>query len=30
MILTGHHVFADIDQEAAERTWSEWLATVYA
>ncbi len=30
MILTGHHVFADIDQSDAERTWTEWLATVYA
>ncbi|MFF5227303.1 SRPBCC domain-containing protein [Dactylosporangium sp. NPDC000521] len=30
MILTGHHVFADIDQAAAEGTWSEWLAAVYA
>ena len=30
MIFTGHHVFADVDQEAAERSWSEWLAAAYA
>jgi uncharacterized protein YndB with AHSA1/START domain len=25
-ILTGHHVFAEIDQASAEQTWGEWLA----
>jgi uncharacterized protein YndB with AHSA1/START domain len=28
MILTGHHIFADIDQTAAEQIWGEWLAAV--
>lgn len=30
MMLTGHHIFADIDQAAAERTWTDWLAAVYS
>ncbi|MER5645948.1 SRPBCC domain-containing protein [Streptosporangium sp. NPDC002524] len=30
VIMTGHHVFADVDRADAERTWGEWLASVYA
>ncbi len=30
VIMTGHHVFADIDQAAAEQTWGSWLASVFA
>lgn len=30
MILTGHHIFAPIDQTEAEQTWGAWLASVYA
>jgi uncharacterized protein YndB with AHSA1/START domain len=30
VILTGHHIFADIDQATAEQTWSAWLASVVA
>jgi uncharacterized protein YndB with AHSA1/START domain len=28
-ILTGHHIFADVDQAEAERTWGAWLAAVF-
>ena len=27
VVLTGHHIFADIDQAAAEQTWAAWLAS---
>lgn len=30
MMMTGHHIFAGIDQADAERAWGEWLASVYA
>jgi uncharacterized protein YndB with AHSA1/START domain len=30
MVLTGHHIFRDLDREAAERTWGEWLAQALA
>jgi uncharacterized protein YndB with AHSA1/START domain len=30
MILTGHHVFADIDRAEAEQAWGAWLAAVFA
>ena len=30
VVMTGHHVFADIDREAAERSWAEWLASALA
>jgi uncharacterized protein YndB with AHSA1/START domain len=30
VVLTGHHIFADIDRVDAERTWGEWLAAVLA
>ncbi|WP_238007791.1 SRPBCC domain-containing protein [Dactylosporangium sp. AC04546] len=29
-VLTGHHVFADVDPAEAEQAWSAWLAAVYA
>jgi uncharacterized protein YndB with AHSA1/START domain len=29
MIMTGHHVFADVDQAEAERSWTNWLASIY-
>ena len=28
-IMTGHHVFADVDQAEAERSWTNWLASIY-
>ncbi|GIH25775.1 hypothetical protein Aph01nite_40850 [Acrocarpospora phusangensis] len=30
MILTGHHLFGDVDAETAERVWGEWLAAALA
>lgn len=30
VILTGHHVFADVDPARAQQAWSEWLASVFA
>ncbi|MFC6086032.1 SRPBCC family protein [Sphaerisporangium aureirubrum] len=30
MIMTGHHVFADVDQAAAEQAWGEWLTAALA
>jgi uncharacterized protein YndB with AHSA1/START domain len=30
VVLTGHHIFAEVDPAAAERTWSDWLASVFA
>ena len=30
MLLTGHHVFADIDPAAAEQAWGAWLAAALA
>lgn len=30
MILTGHHIFADIDKAEAEKTWGAWLAALFA
>ncbi|MEU8206209.1 SRPBCC domain-containing protein [Streptosporangium sp. NPDC049046] len=30
VIMTGHHLFTGVDQADAERTWGEWLASVYA
>ena len=30
VILTGHHVFAAVDQESAEQAWGAWLAAVFA
>ncbi|WP_432829222.1 SRPBCC family protein [Dactylosporangium sp. CA-092794] len=30
VILTGHHIFADVDQAEAERAWTAWLAAVFA
>jgi uncharacterized protein YndB with AHSA1/START domain len=30
VVLTGHHIFADIDPAEAERTWSAWLASIFA
>jgi uncharacterized protein YndB with AHSA1/START domain len=30
VILTGHHIFADIDPTAAEQAWSDWLAAALA
>jgi uncharacterized protein YndB with AHSA1/START domain len=30
MILTGHHIFADVDQAATEQAWTEWLAAALA
>ncbi len=29
-IMTGHHIFADIDRAEAEQTWGTWLASVFA
>lgn len=28
VILTGHHIFEDVDQAEAERAWGAWLAEV--
>ncbi|MFG2043118.1 SRPBCC domain-containing protein [Dactylosporangium sp. NPDC048998] len=30
VILTGHHLFADVEQAEAERAWTAWLAEVFA
>lgn len=30
VIMTGHHIFADVDQADAERIWGAWLTSVYA
>ena len=30
VILTGHHLFGDVDPAEAEKTWSEWLAAALA
>lgn len=30
VILTGHHIFADVDQAEAEQAWGAWLAEVFA
>ncbi|GAA1502790.1 SRPBCC domain-containing protein [Sphaerisporangium rubeum] len=30
MLMTGHHVFADVDQATAESTWTTWLAGAMA
>ncbi|MFI6507463.1 SRPBCC domain-containing protein [Streptosporangium sp. NPDC050855] len=30
LIMTGHHVFTDVDPAEAERTWGAWLASVPA
>jgi uncharacterized protein YndB with AHSA1/START domain len=30
VIMTGHHIFADVDQTGAEQTWGAWLTSVYA
>ncbi|GAA2603204.1 SRPBCC domain-containing protein [Dactylosporangium fulvum] len=30
VIVTGHHVFADVDPAEAEQAWSEWLAKAMA
>jgi uncharacterized protein YndB with AHSA1/START domain len=30
VILTGHHIFVDIDQAKAEEVWTDWLASVVA
>jgi uncharacterized protein YndB with AHSA1/START domain len=29
-VMTGHHVFAPVDAEAAEQAWGAWLAGVFA
>jgi uncharacterized protein YndB with AHSA1/START domain len=29
-IAVGHHIFADIDREAAERAWKSWLDRLFA
>ncbi|GAA2342655.1 SRPBCC domain-containing protein [Dactylosporangium salmoneum] len=29
VILTGHHIFADVEQAAAEQAWTEWLAELF-
>ena len=29
MMLTGHHVFAGVDQDEAQATWTAWLADAY-
>ena len=29
-ILTGHHIFADVDQAEQERVWTAWLESVLA
>jgi uncharacterized protein YndB with AHSA1/START domain len=30
VVLTGHHLFTEIDQNAAERAWGEWLTAALA
>jgi uncharacterized protein YndB with AHSA1/START domain len=30
MMMTGHHIFADIDEAEAEQAWGAWLTSVYA
>jgi len=30
VILTGHHIFTDVDVAAAEHAWGDWLAAVFA
>lgn len=30
VILTGHHIYADVDQAAQEQAWSAWLAEAFA
>ncbi|MDG4787999.1 hypothetical protein O7626_18985 [Micromonospora sp. WMMD1102] len=30
VVLTGHHVFADVDPDQAERTWRDWLTSAMA
>jgi uncharacterized protein YndB with AHSA1/START domain len=30
LVMTGHHVFADVDPAEAERTWGAWLASAQA
>ncbi|GAA0423996.1 hypothetical protein Acor_44760 [Acrocarpospora corrugata] len=30
MVLTGHHLFSDVDPAEAERIWGEWLAAALA
>ncbi|GAA0966629.1 SRPBCC domain-containing protein [Acrocarpospora macrocephala] len=30
MVLTGHHIFRDVDQADAERIWGDWLAAALA
>ncbi|MGI5237265.1 SRPBCC family protein [Dactylosporangium sp. CA-139066] len=30
VILTGHHIFADVDKAEQERAWGAWLAEVFA
>jgi uncharacterized protein YndB with AHSA1/START domain len=30
MVAVGHHVFADVDQQQAERAWQAWLARLFA
>ena len=29
MTMTGRHLFADVDQTVAERSWTNWLASIY-
>jgi hypothetical protein len=29
-IAVGHHIFANIDREAAERAWKSWLDRLFA
>lgn len=30
VIMTGHHIFADVDQATSERAWTEWLEAAFA
>jgi uncharacterized protein YndB with AHSA1/START domain len=29
VVLTGHHIFADVDPAEAERAWGGWLAAIF-
>jgi hypothetical protein len=30
MVLTGHHLFGDVDRDGATRSWGAWLAAIFA
>jgi hypothetical protein len=30
VVLTGHHLFAEVDPAEAEATWAAWIASIFA